>query len=82
MRRFFQVPTTSVLADNFKKSSLNTLYLEARLTEVDLRGGGSNNMSHSFTMFTAFYMGRDMRKPVFGGLRTTKAQTSLRIREG
>jgi len=27
----------------------------------------------------AFKMGRDARKPVFGGLRTTKAQTSLRI---
>ena len=26
------------------------------------------------------YMGLDMRKPVFGCLRTTKAQTSLRIR--
>ena len=25
------------------------------------------------------YMGLDARKPVFGGLRTTKAQTSLRI---
>ena len=26
------------------------------------------------------HMGLDARKPVFGGLRTTKAQTSLRIR--
>ena len=26
------------------------------------------------------YMGLDARKPVFGGLRTTQAQTSLRIR--
>ena len=26
------------------------------------------------------YMGLDARKPVFGGLQTTKAQTSLRIR--
>ena len=26
------------------------------------------------------YLGLDTRKPVFGGLRTTKAQTSLRIR--
>ena len=25
------------------------------------------------------YMGLDVRKPVFGGLRTTQAQTSLRI---
>ena len=28
----------------------------------------------------ANYMGRDVRKPIFGGLQTTKAQTSLRIR--
>ena len=26
------------------------------------------------------HLGLDARKPVFGGLRTTKAQTSLRIR--
>ena len=26
------------------------------------------------------YKGRDMTKPVFGGLRTTQGQTSLRIR--
>ena len=26
------------------------------------------------------YLGRDVRKPIIGGLRTTKAQTSLRIR--
>ena len=26
------------------------------------------------------HMGLDARKPVFGGLRTTQAQTSLRIR--
>ena len=27
-----------------------------------------------------YNMGLDVRKPVFGGLRTTQAQTSLRIR--
>ena len=27
-----------------------------------------------------YFMGLDMRKPVFGSLRTTPAQTSLRIR--
>ena len=27
-----------------------------------------------------YYLGYDARKPVFGGLRTTKAQISLRIR--
>ena len=31
-------------------------------------------------MSLCFYLGLDARKPVFGGLRTTKAQTSLRIR--
>ena len=29
----------------------------------------------------AKYMGLDARKPVFGSVRTTNAQTSLRIRE-
>ena len=27
-----------------------------------------------------YYMGLDQRKPVFGGMRTTQVQTSLRIR--
>ena len=29
---------------------------------------------------SSLYMGRNARKPVFGGFRTTQAQTSLRIR--
>ena len=36
---------------------------------------------HSFLIgIHAIHMGLDARKPVFGGLRTTQAQTSLRIR--
>ena len=31
-------------------------------------------------LLTMSYMGLDARKPVFGGLRTTKVQTRLRIR--
>ena len=31
-------------------------------------------------LHVSYQMGLDARKPVFGGLRTTKAQTSLRIR--
>ena len=31
-------------------------------------------------VFHGVDMGRDVRKPVFGGSRTTQAQTSLRIR--
>ena len=48
------------------QSDLLHLYLQA----VDLY----INVSH------ISYMGLDARKPVFGGLRTTQAQTSLRIR--
>ena len=35
---------------------------------------------NSSRTFVAVKMGLDVRKPVFGGLRTTQAQTSLRIR--
>ena len=31
-------------------------------------------------LFDLYHLGLDVRKPVFGGLRTTQAQTSLRIR--
>ena len=34
----------------------------------------------SFVISTGQYMGLDARKPVFGGLGTTQAQTNLRIR--
>ena len=36
-------------------------------------------MQNIYTAWMVHYMGLDVRKPVFGGLRTTQAQTSLRI---
>ena len=33
----------------------------------------------SLELYNIHHMGRDVRKPVFGGLRATKAQTSLYI---
>ena len=36
--------------------------------------------SYKHVKENAYYMGLDVRKPVFGGFRTTKAQTSLHIR--
>ena len=39
-----------------------------------------NSLNRSTNIrFNLSYMGLDARKPVFGGLRTTKAQTSLCI---
>ena len=37
-------------------------------------------MPHCWKSHVVAHMGLDARKPVFGGLRTTQAQTSLRIR--
>ena len=34
---------------------------------------------HAFIFVQPSYLGRDVRKPVFGDLGTTQAQTSLRI---
>ena len=51
-----------------------------------VRAGKKNKKNHQVYMIydksqnNQPYMGLDMRKPVFRGLRTTKAQTSLRIR--
>ena len=39
----------------------------------------SNKFVDSITKINSSYMGRNARKPVFGGLGTTQAQTSLRI---
>ena len=40
----------------------------------------ADNANQNRGLLTEDNMGLDARKPVFGGLRTTQAQTSLRIR--
>ena len=61
------------------KQAVST-YWTTRLVEDAMT---KSTLTHCFTgnlMVGQVHMGRNARKPVFGGLRTTQTQTSLRIR--
>ena len=57
-------------------SSGYTLFIKVKQSP----GTEIHNNWEMTTCYLLEYMGLDARKPVFGGLRTTKAQASLHIR--